>query len=102
MDKIDKALARRFNELDDAMKMYFNQETMIKVWNKNADKRNAEAREFNKSKHWYQRRKPDNFPHYHAAPVRMPMLFVIPPTMHPQYKQTKKLIEDYTRSEAKV
>jgi hypothetical protein len=91
-----KTLEARFNELDDMMKMYFKQETIIKAWNLGADKKNDEAKEFNATKMWYQRKRPDNFPHYHETPVRMPMLFPTPPSTHKQYKKTKKLIEDYS------
>lgn len=91
----DDKLMQRYGELDDMMKIWFRQETMIKAWNINADRRMKKAREFNAQKKWYQRRKPEYFPHYTATPVRMPILIPVPPSWHPQYEEAKKLIQDY-------
>jgi hypothetical protein len=88
-------IEQRYNQLDDIMKMYFREATLVIAWNLNADKCNAAARYFNTTKRWWQRKKPDDFPHYHATPVRMPQHFFIPPTWHPQYEECKKLIEEY-------
>lgn len=90
-------LEKRYNKLDDMMKMYFRECAVIEAWNEQADKRNRQANRFNKNKKWYQRKKPTNFPHYHSTPIRMPQIFIIPPVFHPQYKQTKKLIEDFIK-----
>lgn len=90
-----KTLEERYDELDDAMQMYFRYQTLVLSWNKSADKKNEEAREYNRNKRWWQISKPDNFPHYHATPIQMPNPFPVPPSTHPDYKKTKKLIEDY-------
>lgn len=88
-------LDQRYEKLDDMMKMWFRQETMIKAWNISADRKNREAREFNETKHWWQLKRAENFPHYYATPIKMPVYIPVPPSQHPQYAITKKLIEDY-------
>lgn len=91
-------LEQRFNKLDDMMKMYFKQETMIKAWDRNADEKNEAARQFNATKKWWQKKQLDNFPHYFATPIIMPLPFPVPPTYHAQYEETKQLIKDYIDS----
>jgi hypothetical protein len=88
-------LEKRYNKLDDVMKMWFKQQTLIHAWNKSADEKNQKAKEFNESKKWWQRKKSQDFPHYHETPISMPNLFPLPPSFHPQYNETKQLIEDY-------
>lgn len=90
-----KTLKERYEALDDQMKMYFRQETTIRAWDKIADDKNAQAKMFNASKKWWQRKKSEDFPHYHETPIQMPIFFPIPPTWDKNYKKTKKLIEDY-------
>jgi hypothetical protein len=90
-------LEQRYNKLDDVMKMYFKQEVTIFTWDRIADEKNKRAKEFNKNKHWWQRRQRENFPYYMGTPIPMPLPFPIPPVYHPQYEEVKELIKAHKK-----
>lgn len=95
--KLFKQFEKRYNALDDYMKMYYRERILIECWNINADRKNKEIKDFNKNKKRWQFKKTGHYPSYWGGPIRMPEVFIVPPVFHPQYKKAKKLIEDYIK-----